>query len=168
MLQMMCTMYQKCKLIHADLSEYNMLWHEDKVWFIDVSQSVEPMHPHALEFLYRDCTNVVEFFTKCQVPDVLPAHNLFNKVSQLDITPSTEQGFLSQVKTLFETLTLTLWIQVFSLQLSKFSHKWFLNSLSRFKLMRNMNFPLEGERMKSHTTLITFLTRQALSWNDWF
>ena len=107
-LQMMCTMYQKCKLIHADLSEYNMLWHEDKVWFIDVSQSVEPMHPHALEFLYRDCTNVVEFFTKCQVPDVLPAHDLFNKVSQLDITPSTDQGFLSQVKTLFETLTLTL------------------------------------------------------------
>lgn len=96
--QMMCTMYQKCKLIHADLSEYNMLWHEDKVWFIDVSQSVEPMHPHALEFLYRDCTNVVEFFTKCQVPDVLPAYDLFNKVSQLDITPSTDQGFLSQVQ----------------------------------------------------------------------
>jgi len=95
---MMCTMYQKCKLIHADLSEYNMLWHENKVWFIDVSQSVEPMHPHALEFLYRDCTNVVEFFTKCRVPDILAAHNLFNKVSQLDITPSTDQDFLSQVR----------------------------------------------------------------------
>ena len=32
-------MYQKCKLIHADLSEYNMLWHENKVWFIDPEQS---------------------------------------------------------------------------------------------------------------------------------
>lgn len=96
--QMMCTMYQKCKLIHADLSEYNMLWHDNKVWFIDVSQSVEPMHPHALEFLYRDCTNVVEFFTKCRVPDVVAAHDLFNKVSQLDITPSTDQDFLSQIQ----------------------------------------------------------------------
>lgn len=95
--QMMCAMYQKCKLIHSDLSEYNMLWHENKVWFIDVSQSVEPMHPHALEFLYRDCTNVVEFFTKCRLPDVLAAHDLFNKVSQLDITPSTDQDFLSEV-----------------------------------------------------------------------
>ena len=93
----MCTMYQKCRLIHADLSEYNMLWHEGKVWFIDVSQSVEPSHPHALEFLYRDCTNVVEFFTKCGVPDVGPAHELFNKVTQLGITSDVEQDFLSQV-----------------------------------------------------------------------
>lgn len=90
-------MYQKCKLIHADLSEYNMLWHDNRVWFIDVSQSVEPFHPHALEFLYRDCTNVVEFFAKCRVPDVLTVPELFNKVTQLDITPSTEQDFLSQV-----------------------------------------------------------------------
>ena len=93
----MCTMYQKCKLIHADLSEYNMLWHENKVWFIDVSQSVEPFHPHALEFLYRDCTNVVEFFTKCGVADVLQAHELFNKVTRLEITPDPEQSFLSKV-----------------------------------------------------------------------
>lgn len=94
---MMCTMYQQCKLIHADLSEYNMLWHEDKLWFIDVSQSVEPFHPHALEFLYRDCTNVVEFFSKCGVPDVVPAHELFNKVSELGVTCDT-QDFLSQVR----------------------------------------------------------------------
>ncbi|KAL9962862.1 hypothetical protein ACROYT_G032010 [Oculina patagonica] len=96
--EMMCTMYQKCKLIHADLSEYNMLWHDNRVWFIDVSQSVEPFHPHALEFLYRDCTNVVEFFTKCRVNDVLTVPELFNKVTQLDITPSTEQDFLSQIQ----------------------------------------------------------------------
>lgn len=29
-----------------------------QVWLIDVSQSVEPTHPHALEFLFRDCRNV--------------------------------------------------------------------------------------------------------------
>lgn len=31
---------------------------------IDVSQSVEHDHPHALEFLRKDCENVVDFFKK--------------------------------------------------------------------------------------------------------
>uniref|UniRef100_A0A8D3EAN3 Serine/threonine-protein kinase RIO3 n=1 Tax=Scophthalmus maximus TaxID=52904 RepID=A0A8D3EAN3_SCOMX len=57
-LHMMQQLYQECNLVHADLSEYNMLWHEGKVWFIDVSQSIEPTHPHGLEFLFRDCRNV--------------------------------------------------------------------------------------------------------------
>ena len=97
-------MYQQCKLIHADLSEYNMLWHEEKLWFIDVSQSVEPFHPHALEFLYRDCTNVVEFFSKCGVLDVVPAHELFNKVSELGVNCDKED-FLSQVGKLLQPVT---------------------------------------------------------------
>ncbi|XP_046863792.1 serine/threonine-protein kinase RIO3-like isoform X2 [Xenia sp. Carnegie-2017] len=82
--EMMCTMYEKCNLIHADLSEYNMLWHENNLYFIDVSQSVEPRHPHALEFLYRDCRNVTSFFEKFGV-EVLSAENLFNDVSKLNI-----------------------------------------------------------------------------------
>ena len=53
-------MYHKCKLVHADLSEYNMLWHEDELYFIDVAQAVERMHPYAMEFLLRDCGNVVD------------------------------------------------------------------------------------------------------------
>ncbi|XP_056290745.1 serine/threonine-protein kinase RIO3 isoform X2 [Pseudoliparis swirei] len=65
-LHVMQQLYQECNLVHADLSEYNMLWHEGKVWLIDVSQSVEPTHPHALEFLFRDCRNVstIEAFEK--------------------------------------------------------------------------------------------------------
>ncbi|XP_062488823.1 serine/threonine-protein kinase RIO3 isoform X2 [Pezoporus occidentalis] len=57
-LNMMQQLYKECNLVHADLSEYNMLWHDGKVWLIDVSQSVEPTHPHGLEFLFRDCRNV--------------------------------------------------------------------------------------------------------------
>ncbi len=54
-------MYRDCQLVHADLSEYNMLWdaHTSTLYFIDVSQAVDVMHPHAMEFLLRDCTNVV-------------------------------------------------------------------------------------------------------------
>ena len=52
-IDMMKTMYKSAGIVHADLSEYNMLWHASHVWFIDVSQSVELTHPHSLEFLYR-------------------------------------------------------------------------------------------------------------------
>lgn len=55
----MYKLYNEAKLVHADLSEYNILWHDDKCWFIDVAQSVEPQHPSALEFLMRDCNNIV-------------------------------------------------------------------------------------------------------------
>ncbi|XP_066935800.1 serine/threonine-protein kinase RIO3-like [Clytia hemisphaerica] len=62
--EMMKTMYNECKLIHSDLSEYNILWHYHKCFFIDVSQSIEPVHPQAFHFLLRDCHNITSFFTK--------------------------------------------------------------------------------------------------------
>ena len=57
-------MYWDCKLVHGDLSEYNMLYHEEKVYIIDVSQSVEHEHPSAMDFLRSDCRNVNDFFEK--------------------------------------------------------------------------------------------------------
>lgn len=65
--KIMRVLYQECKLIHADLSEYNMLYYEEKVYVIDVSQSVEHDHPSALDFLRRDITNINDFFGKRQV-----------------------------------------------------------------------------------------------------
>jgi len=55
-------MYHDCKLIHADLSEYNILYHQEELWIIDVSQSVEHDHPAASEFLRKDIKNVITFF----------------------------------------------------------------------------------------------------------
>uniref|UniRef100_A0A6B2EGM3 Serine/threonine-protein kinase RIO3 n=1 Tax=Phlebotomus kandelakii TaxID=1109342 RepID=A0A6B2EGM3_9DIPT len=77
-------LYEKAKLIHADLSEYNILWHEGKCWIIDVAQSVEPGHPSSLEFLMRDCGNICDFFDRRGVPGVATKEELFAAVSGLD------------------------------------------------------------------------------------
>ncbi|USP77713.1 hypothetical protein yc1106_04987 [Curvularia clavata] len=55
-------LYQTCRLVHADLSEYNVLYHDGKQWMIDVSQAVEHDHPRSLEFLRMDLKNVSDFF----------------------------------------------------------------------------------------------------------
>ena len=58
------SMYHTCCLVHADLSEYNILYHQGKLWIIDVSQSVEHDHPRSLEFLRMDIKNVTSFFSR--------------------------------------------------------------------------------------------------------
>ena len=57
-------MFARCKLVHGDFSEYNLLWFENEVVVIDVSQSVEWDHPRATEFLRKDCSNVRDFFSR--------------------------------------------------------------------------------------------------------
>ena len=56
--EIMHKLYKEAHLVHADLSEYNILMHDNHCWIIDVAQSVEPGHPGALEFLMRDCDNI--------------------------------------------------------------------------------------------------------------
>lgn len=53
-------LYLRCDLVHADLSEYNLLYHNNKIWVIDVSQSLLKDHPQALRFLLRDCYNITK------------------------------------------------------------------------------------------------------------
>uniref|UniRef100_A0A7S3JYC4 Serine/threonine-protein kinase RIO1 n=1 Tax=Aureoumbra lagunensis TaxID=44058 RepID=A0A7S3JYC4_9STRA len=60
--KIMRTMFQNCNLVHGDLSEYNLLWHDHQLFVIDVSQSVESDHPMALDFLRTDCKNITDFF----------------------------------------------------------------------------------------------------------
>lgn len=77
---LMRKMMQQCKLVHGDLSEYNMLHHEGRLYIIDVSQSVESEHPQALDFLKRDCVNVNNFFGKRMVNRPVPVKRLFDYV----------------------------------------------------------------------------------------
>lgn len=57
-------MYNQCKLVHADLSEYNILYHANHLYIIDVSQSVEHDHPSAFDFLRSDIRNIEDYFVK--------------------------------------------------------------------------------------------------------
>ncbi len=53
--------WQQARLVHADFSEYNVLWHGDEPWVIDVGQAVTDQHPSADEFLVRDVTRLVQW-----------------------------------------------------------------------------------------------------------
>jgi len=77
---LMRRMYQTCKLVHADLSEYNVLYHQKKLFIIDVSQSVEHDHPRSLEFLRMDIKNVSDFFRRKNV-DVLSEQTIFGFIT---------------------------------------------------------------------------------------
>ncbi|GAV55105.1 hypothetical protein ZYGR_0AS04280 [Zygosaccharomyces rouxii] len=60
-------LYQVCRLVHADLSEYNIVVHQNVLHIIDVSQSVEPYHPMSLDFLRMDIKNINAYFNKMGV-----------------------------------------------------------------------------------------------------
>jgi len=54
----------KAKLVHADLSEYNILNKDEEMIIIDVGQTVSTLHPKAQEFFERDVRNLSKWFRK--------------------------------------------------------------------------------------------------------
>ena len=63
---------RKSGLVHADLSEYNLLFWDGHVVVIDVGQAVPLEHGQAEEWFRRDVSNVARFFHRKGV-DVTPA-----------------------------------------------------------------------------------------------
>jgi len=100
LLGVMRRLYQVCKLVHADLSEYNILYNEKKLYIIDVSQSVEHDHPRALEFLRMDIKNVGDFFRR-QGVDTLQDRAIFNFITA-PTGPVEEPGLSQAVEHLYE------------------------------------------------------------------
>ncbi|GAX10943.1 RIO kinase 1 [Fistulifera solaris] len=74
-------LYQRCKLVHGDLSEYNLLWHNNQIYVIDVSQSVESDHPSALDFLRKDASTVNDYFRKVGRLNVMTTRQLFEFIT---------------------------------------------------------------------------------------
>ncbi|XP_054784000.1 uncharacterized protein LOC129290961 [Prosopis cineraria] len=93
----MRTLYQKCKLVHGDLSEYNILYFEGHLYIIDVSQAVDLDHPHALDFLREDSVHVSAFFRKHGVA-VMTIRELFDFIVDPSITDDTVDSYLEEVQ----------------------------------------------------------------------
>ncbi|PIA16457.1 RIO1-domain-containing protein [Coemansia reversa NRRL 1564] len=84
-------LYNVCHLVHADLSEYNILYHSKKLYIIDVSQSVEHEHPFALDFLRHDCNNVTEFFRKRGNVRTMSLRQIFKFITDTTIGNEVEE-----------------------------------------------------------------------------
>ena len=60
-------LYQKARLIHGDLSEYNIMTVNSNPVIFDFAQAVPPEHPMAHIFLERDLTHLNEYFSRIGV-----------------------------------------------------------------------------------------------------
>jgi RIO kinase 1 len=72
-------LYQKAKIVHGDLSEYNIMIWKGKPVVFDVSQSVALQHPMADFMLRRDLANVNRFFSRLNV-QVIPVEEFYKMV----------------------------------------------------------------------------------------
>jgi len=60
-------LYKKAKLVHGDVSEYNIMNYDEKPVLFDLSQAVSIKHPMANELLKRDLNQVNWFFSRLGV-----------------------------------------------------------------------------------------------------
>ena len=73
-------LYKKAGLVHADLSEYNIMIWKGKPVVFDVAQSVLIKHPMAERFLRRDLENLYKYF-KRKVADIQTVDEMYEVVT---------------------------------------------------------------------------------------
>ena len=76
-------LYHKANLVHGDLSEFNILYHNQKPVVIDISQAVTIHHPKAEIYLVRDIKNIFNYFEKIGV-EVPNPEEFYYEVINLD------------------------------------------------------------------------------------
>ncbi|MFO1533223.1 MAG: RIO1 family regulatory kinase/ATPase [Thermoplasmatota archaeon] len=96
--------YNEADLVHADLSEYNVLVEgtdkpatEWRARMIDVGQAVLKSHPMAKEFLLRDVANITRYFQRHGVPDAKPedivGRLVHERKQERERAPSRRRGY---------------------------------------------------------------------------
>lgn len=96
-IKQMTVLYQKARLVHADLSEYNIFKTEGgKIMLFDFGSAVDVQHPHSEEFLVRDIVNINRFFEKRGV-QVLDVAQVVERISGIKETASFQHKHLSIV-----------------------------------------------------------------------
>jgi RIO kinase 1 len=78
-------MVKGARLVHGDLSPYNVLVDEGQSVLIDVAQSIEADHPQARALLERDVENFAKYFEKLGVDTSL--ETFLEAVGPLDLGP---------------------------------------------------------------------------------
>jgi len=73
-------LYVKAKLVHGDLSEYNVMIWKGKPVIFDVSQAVPLEHPNATQFLWRDIENINRYFKRLDVK-VCTSEEVFRRIT---------------------------------------------------------------------------------------
>ena len=73
-------MYKKAKLVHSDISAFNVLIHQNKPYLIDVGQAVLLEHPLAYDFLKRDIHNLANYFKKYNLKS--DEQKIYNKITK--------------------------------------------------------------------------------------
>ncbi|HKY11516.1 MAG TPA: serine protein kinase RIO [Nitrososphaera sp.] len=63
-IEQMTMLYQKAKLVHADLSEYNIFKTDLGIMLFDFGSAIDIQHPNSKQFLLRDVMNINRFFEK--------------------------------------------------------------------------------------------------------
>lgn len=71
--EQMTMLYQKAKLVHADLSEYNIFKTSLGIMLFDFGSAVDIQHPNSKQFLLRDVMNINRFFEKRGIEVLNPA-----------------------------------------------------------------------------------------------
>jgi RIO kinase 1 len=70
-------------IVHADLSEYNILWWKNEVYIIDFPQSTDrKTNPNSQMFLERDLKNLIRFFERYIEIDHEKIFKIFNDGTQ--------------------------------------------------------------------------------------
>ncbi|VDN04180.1 unnamed protein product [Thelazia callipaeda] len=137
-LQAVIKMFTDCNLVHGDLSEFNMLYYENHVYIIDVSQAMDTSHPRALFFLLRDINNVLEYFQKLNIEKLPSATEFFNDVTGLNMDPGESLLLFP-----FILMTPEQIYEKLNLYLLSILHDRYAPTLFQFYLLKQilMNFP---------------------------
>ncbi len=83
-------MVRTAKLVHGDLSPYNVLYFDDRVVLIDVAQAIPTDHPEAPRLLRRDIENFTKFVTR--LGHAVTPQEFYSAVGGDEVGPPTGRG----------------------------------------------------------------------------
>jgi len=76
--------YCCARLVHADYSEFNLMYLDGRLYVIDVAQAVSLEHPNAEDFLRHDVSNIYRFFAKEYGVELPPPEELVGWVKRCE------------------------------------------------------------------------------------